>query len=136
MRCLEILLNGEVICRAGDEDLSLLTATLHLLPDSNMQRLIVSGDLKRDKGSQLQRWLDMSPLKDAVVSFRIVDAAAPDAPSRVNSFGTLPGYDEEKYFCSFCGAAGEDTPLMCGPGGNICPRCVKRNLSWADEKLK
>ena len=135
MLCLEVLFDGEVICRAGDEDLSLLEATLHLLPKIKMQRLIVSGYLENDAHARSQRWLDMSLLKGSVVSFRIVESSSPEVPVMVADFGTFPGDSERKYFCSFCGASGaEGTPLMNGPAGNICPRCVKNFLSWAQEQ--
>ncbi len=135
MRCLEVLLDGKVICLAGDEHLSLLTATVHLLPEIKMQRLIMSAHLENDDLAKTQRWLDMSLLDGSTVSFRVVESDTAEQPFAVASFGTFPGEGERKYFCSFCGAPGADgTPLMNGPAGNICPRCVNRFVSWAKEK--
>ncbi|SRR6266849_6502149 len=135
MRCLEILFDDQLLCRAGDEELSLLTATLHLLPAHKMQRLIVSGYLEKDTQATAQRWLDMSLLNGATLSFRIVESTTAEASTAVANFGTFPGADERKFFCSFCGASGsKGTPLMNGPAGNICPRCVKSFLSWATER--
>jgi ClpX C4-type zinc finger protein len=134
MLCLEVLLDGQVISRAGEEDLSLLDATLHLLPKIKMQRLIVSGHLENDAYARTQRWLDMSLLEGSLVSFRIVESSSPEVPLMVAEFGTFPGDKEPEYFCSFCGASGsEGTPLMNGPAGNICPNCVRNFLSWAQE---
>jgi len=78
----------------------------------------------------------MSLLTGATVCLRVVDSDVADEPYRVSNFGTLPGYGDKKHFCSFCGASGEDTPLMCGVSGNICPGCVERNKEWASEYRK
>ena len=135
MLCLEVLLDGKVICRAGDDELSRLTAALHFLPEIKLQHLIVSGSLQRETHANVQRWLDMSLLKDSLLSFRFVESDIADAPKAVTQFGTFPGNGERKYSCSFCGASGADgTPLMTGPGGNICSRCVKSFVSWAKEQ--
>jgi hypothetical protein len=134
MLCLEVLLDGKVICRAGDKELSLLTATLHLLPEIKMQRLIVAGSLERETHAKVQRWLDMSLLMESTLSFRVVQADVVDAPTVVSHFGTLPGEEHKSYFCSFCGASGSDgTPLMTGHSANICSHCVTNFFSWAKE---
>jgi hypothetical protein len=96
--------------------------------------LIVSGSLDEAPGFvQLPRWLDMSLLRGRAVSMRVVEANSADEPARVSSFGTFPG-DDEKKFCSFCGASANDRKLMLGVSGNICAPCVRSLIDWANDK--
>ena len=135
MKCIEVLLNGEVVCRAGHEHMSLLTATLHVLNDPEFTRFILSGRLEPEANfAQLPRWLDMSILQNAEITLRVVDAESADEPARVSSFGQLPG-NEMKKFCSFCGKAAENgPPMMLGVSGIICAPCVLSFTKWANEK--
>ena len=135
MRCIEVLLNGKVVCRAGHENMVLLSATLHVLANPHFTRLIVSGSLERDPNFvQLPRWLDVSPLPGAEFTLRVIEADVADEPTRVENFGPWPG-EEKKMFCSFCGEDAESgLPMMLGVSGIICAQCVKKFTKWANEK--
>jgi len=132
MKCIQISINGKVVCTAGHKDMTYVTATLHLLNGMSSYRFIASGKNDPEKElTHLLRYLDLSIKEGQQIALEIVDIDKPDIPARVSSFGTHRNFTgEEEHFCSFCGQSEKDVDkLIIGVNGNICNVCIKKHAA-------
>ena len=132
MKCIELYIDGKLICRAGDDDIFHMHSNVRYLRETDEFQVSVNGVVQPN--SELMRYVQwLSPRKLKIgdeIHIRLVEDEDPAGYSVVTSYGHEEIHGVQKYYCSFCGKEATDSNGMLisfNELANICHECLRKN---------
>lgn len=128
MRCIEVWIDDERVCTAGDDQMESLQASLFLSPAIPSPHFTVSSLVARsERSKESLRWTEQWIEPGQTIRLQVVDDVQPDAATTVTSYGArLHPTGEEHLHCSFCGIGQDEAEKMIrGAAGNACGPCIE-----------
>lgn len=128
MTAIEVWLNGNRICTAGDSKAESLQASLFAIPSHDYRHFSVHVKSRADaKLVRDLRWAERQLQPGDELRIVLKETATVDAPETERAFGSsLHPLPKEAHSCSFCGLSQDQVKrLTLGFGGNICGDCAK-----------
>jgi hypothetical protein len=131
MLVLEVLRNGQLLCRAGGPWITLIHHSVSWNKGQDSFRLSSVGlNAPTNALHQHVQWLSRMPLVVGdEITFRVTESDTADAFETSTSYGTEElASGEKKHCCSFCGAEASTTnSLLLSPFANICAQCLRKH---------
>lgn len=131
MLVLEVLKNGQLLCRAGGPTVTLIHHSVSWNKGHESFRLSSVGlNQPTESLHQNVQWLPQSPLLVGdEITFRVARSETADAFETSKSYGTEELADgERKHSCSFCGAeASKTNSVLISQLANICAQCLRKH---------
>ena len=131
MLVLEVLSNGQLLCRAGGPWITLIHHSVSWNKGHDSFRLSSVGlNEPTNELHQHVQWLPRTPLAVGdEITFRVTESDTADAFETSISYGTEElASGAKKRYCSFCGAEASATnSLLLSQFANICAQCLRKH---------
>jgi len=127
--CFEVSLNGQVLFRAGGDQLESMFASISHKAPHDLPYFQVHG-LNRPADNLFEEvyWAKQTALSGGdTLTVRVVENATPDSFVVGNYFGTRTsaGIGEDHY-CTFCGQSARAVGMLVHKKANICHECLRK----------
>lgn len=124
----EVLVNGEVICRAGGKDVWHIFAGVDHRKKKELPNYVVHGmRFSEPNLNEMVYWSNETNLNVGdELTVRVLEGDNPTQSVTRHSFGSGGNEGVEDHYCSFCGKHESEVVMLISRLANICHECLRR----------
>lgn len=130
MRCVEVFINGKLVCRAGGKNVDHIHNILGYVREEDRFQFSSNGNVSADENYYEQvHWIKGIELKAGdSVELKIADSVEVTAYKFGHGYGTIDTDGVTKHYCNFCSReATVENGMLISRHANICHKCLRTN---------